>query len=98
MYCKSSQVKDRRDFQAHGRNISQMFVHPAGQRQPYRARMSEEEGSPRCHSIRGIVKPVGDLVVWEAGHLGSGFVTVTNSLGDNELGVCLHVCKMKKVD
>lgn len=60
--------------------------------------MSEEEGSPRGHSIRGTVQHSGRCIVWELDHLGSEFVTAINSLGDNELGLCSHVCKMKKVD
>lgn len=70
------------------RNISQVFVHLAGQRQAFRARMSEE-GSPRCYSTRGPVQH-------SRRHSGLGVrppglwsCPATNSLSDNELGPLL---------
>lgn len=45
--------------------------------------MSQHQGTRgQCRTVRG-------AVFWESEHLGSGLVTATNSLGDNELGPLL---------
>lgn len=62
------------------RNILQLFVHLAGQGQASRARVSEEEGSPRRHSTRDQRSSAGDLVVGESDPQGFGLVMATNSL------------------
>lgn len=60
--------------------------------------MSEEGGAaPEVTALGGQGSAVGDVIVWELDHLGSGFVTATDSPGDHELGLCSNIHKMKKV-
>lgn len=54
--------------------------------------------APDATALGGQWGTVRDVVVWELAHAGSGFVTATNSVGDNELGLRSRVCKMKKQD